>query len=62
MTGRDLQSGSFKVYVRSRQSVRNIRKLGDSLPVTVGFSDAVGEILIANPGVKAMSASFRYYI
>ena len=35
----------------------NTCKLGDSLPVTVGFSDAVGEILIANPGVKAISPS-----
>jgi hypothetical protein len=40
----------------------NTCKLGDSLPVTVGFSDAVGEILIANPGVKAMSPSFKFYI
>jgi len=40
----------------------NTCKLGDSLPVTVGFSDAVGEILIANPGVKAISPSFKFYI
>jgi hypothetical protein len=30
--------------------------------VTVGFSDAVGEILIANPDVKATSPSFKFYI
>jgi hypothetical protein len=40
----------------------NTCKLGDALPVTVGFSDAVGEILIANPGVKAISPSFKHYI
>jgi hypothetical protein len=40
----------------------NTCKLGDSLPVTVGFSDAVGEILVANPGVKATSPSFKFYI
>ncbi|HLH16248.1 MAG TPA: hypothetical protein VKX45_03465 [Bryobacteraceae bacterium] len=40
----------------------NTCKLGDSLPVTVGFSDAVGEILIANPTVKATSPSFKFYI
>lgn len=40
----------------------NTCKLGDALPVTVGFSDAVGEILIANPTVKATSPSFKYYI
>lgn len=30
----------------------NTCKLGDSVPVTIGFSDAVEEILIANPGIK----------
>jgi hypothetical protein len=40
----------------------NACKLADSLPVTVGFSDAVGEILIANPGVRATSPSFKFYI
>jgi hypothetical protein len=29
----------------------NACKLGDSQPVTVKFSDAVGEILISNPSV-----------
>lgn len=40
----------------------NTCKLGDALPVTVVFSDAVGEILIANPGVTAISPNFKYYI
>jgi hypothetical protein len=40
----------------------NTCKLGDSQPVTVGFSDAVGEILISNPTVKATSPNFKFYI
>lgn len=37
-------------------------KLGDSQPVTVGFSDAVGEILISNPTVKTRRPNFKFYI
>ena len=40
----------------------NTCKLGDSVPVTIGFSDAVGEILIGNPGIKKISPNFKYYI
>lgn len=40
----------------------NACKLGDSEPVTVGFSDAVGEILVSNPTVKERSPKFRFYI
>jgi len=40
----------------------NACKLGDSLPVTVGFSDAVGEILVSNPTVSRVSPSFKFYI
>jgi hypothetical protein len=40
----------------------NACRLGDSQPVTVGFSDAVGEILIANPTVKSRKPNFKYYI
>jgi hypothetical protein len=40
----------------------NACHLGDSDPVTVGFSDAVGEILISNPTVKDRKPQFRYYI
>jgi len=40
----------------------NTCKLGDSVPVTIGFSDAVGEILIANPGIKKISPNFKFYI
>ncbi len=40
----------------------NACKLGDSQPVTVGFSDAVGEILISNPSVKERRPQFRFYV
>lgn len=40
----------------------NACKLGDSMPVTVGFSDVVGEILISNPNVRKVSPNFKFYI
>jgi len=40
----------------------NACKIGDALPVTVAFSDKVGEILISNPNIKWRLPNFRYYI
>lgn len=40
----------------------NTCKLGESQPVTVHFSDAVGEILVNNPKTKKPQHSFKYYI
>lgn len=40
----------------------NACRLGDSQPVTVGFSDAVGEILISNPTVTERRPNFKFYI
>jgi hypothetical protein len=40
----------------------NACKLGNSEPVTIKFSDAVGEILVSNPAVKQGSPNFKYYI
>ena len=40
----------------------NACRLGESEPVTVGFSDAVGEILVSNPTVKEISPKFKFYI
>ena len=40
----------------------NACKLGESQPVTVHFSDAVGEILVNNPDTKRPQHSFKYYI
>jgi hypothetical protein len=37
-------------------------KYGDSRPVTISFSDAVGEILVSNPTIKNPDTRFRYYI
>jgi hypothetical protein len=40
----------------------NACRLGNSQPVTVLFSDAVGEILISNPTVSDRRHNFKYYI
>ena len=40
----------------------NACKLGDSQPVTVGFSNAVGEILVSNPDIKTRRPQFKFYI
>jgi hypothetical protein len=40
----------------------NACKFGDSEPVTIGFSDRVGEILVSNPRMKFPSPKFKFYI
>lgn len=40
----------------------NTCKLGESQPVTVHFSDAVGEIIVANKGAKHFLPNFKYYV
>lgn len=40
----------------------NACRLGEGQPVTVGFSDAVGEILVSNPTVTDRRPNFKYYI
>ena len=40
----------------------NACKLGEGEPVTIGFSDAVGEILVSNPTVSERSPKFKFYI
>jgi hypothetical protein len=40
----------------------NACKIGTRQPVTIGFSDAVGEILVANPRTSSAQPQFRYYI
>jgi len=37
-------------------------KFGDSAPVTIGFSDAVGEILVTNPSITEPNNRFKFYI
>ena len=40
----------------------NACRTGDRLPVTIGFSDKVGEILIGNRGLDVAHPQFKYYI
>ena len=40
----------------------NACRLGESKPVTIGFSDAVGEILVSNPKTSPRSPKFKFYI
>jgi hypothetical protein len=40
----------------------NCCKLGENQPVTIHFSDAVGEILVANRGIREIRPNFKYYI
>ena len=40
----------------------NACRIGEAEPVTVGFSDAVGEILVTNPGAKHRKPNFKFYI
>ncbi|MEX0287784.1 MAG: hypothetical protein AB3N14_01635 [Flavobacteriaceae bacterium] len=40
----------------------NTCKLGESRPVTIHFSDAVGEILVANKATKDFLPNFKYYV
>lgn len=40
----------------------NSCKLGDSEPVTIKFSDAVGEILVSNEAIKETKSQFKFYI
>jgi hypothetical protein len=40
----------------------NTCKLGDSRPVTILFSDAVGEILVSNPTIQERRPNFKFYI
>ena len=37
-------------------------KYGDSAPVTIGFSEAVGEILVSNPSIADPNPRFKFYI
>lgn len=40
----------------------NACKLGDALPVTIKFSDMVGEILVSNPTIGKPKTNFKFYI
>lgn len=64
----DIQHGEASIE-RVAQDIFGLTKLnynachlGDSQPVTVGFSDAVGEILVSNPTVTDRKPNFKFYI
>lgn len=40
----------------------NACRAGDAMPVTVKFSDRVGEILVGNPSVTERQPNFKFYI
>ncbi len=64
----DVQHGNAPIE-RVAQDIFGLTKLnynachlGESQPVTVKFSDAVGEILISNPTVSDRKPQFKFYI
>ena len=64
----DLEHGDADI-VEVAQDIFGLTKLnyngcsaGDTQPVTIGFSDAVGEILVSNPTVTDRRPTFKFYI
>jgi hypothetical protein len=58
-----VQRGTFwALNDRTTKLNYNACTMGDSQPVTVSFSDAVGEILVANPTVMTPKPQFKFYI
>jgi hypothetical protein len=64
----DIQHGEAEIEQVARDMLAltklnyNACKYGDSQPVTIGFSNAVGEILVSNPTVADRSPKFKFYI
>ena len=64
----DVQHGSARIE-QVASDILGLTKLnynacraGDRLPVTIGFSDKVGEILIGNRLIEKAHPQFKYYI
>lgn len=64
----DIQHGQADI-TRVAEDIFGLTKLnynacntGDSEPVTIGYSDAVGEILVSNPEVDSVQHPFKYYM
>lgn len=57
----DIRMVACDIFALTKLNYNSCR-LGDSQPVTVGFSNAVGEILISNPTVTDRRHNFKYYI
>ena len=64
----DIQHGEADIVQVSKDILAltklnyNACRYGDSEPVTIGFSDAVGEILVSNPTITTRSPKFKFYI
>jgi len=64
----DIQQGEADIEQVARDILAltklnyNACRFGDSEPVTIGFSDAVAEILVSNPTVTKRSPKFKFYI
>ena len=62
----DVEHGDASVEVVAREILGltklnyNACKVGDASPVTVGFSNAVGEILVSNPTIKNPRPNFKF--
>jgi hypothetical protein len=64
----DIQHGDADIEQVARDIIAltklnyNACRFGDSEPVTIGFSNAVGEILVSNPTVTKRNPRFKFYI
>jgi hypothetical protein len=64
----DVQHGTAPVDLVARDIMGltklnyNACRLGDAMPVTIKFSDMVGEILVSNPTVEHRRPNFKFYI
>jgi hypothetical protein len=57
----DIQSVAKDILALTKLNY-NACRLGESEPGTIGFSDAMGEILVSNPTVTRRSPKFKFYI
>ncbi len=64
----DVQHGQADIRVVARDILGLTKlnfhecKLGDGSPVTVKFSDAVGETLLGNNTIRVRRPAFKFYI
>jgi len=57
----DLKQTAYDILGLTKLNYNTCR-LGESQPVTVGFSNKVGEILISNPTISSCKPQFKFYI
>ena len=64
----DIQHGAADLTIVARDIFAltklnyNACRLGEAEPVTIRYSDAVGEILVSNPKARPQSPKFKFYI